>query len=248
MHGRGWKIDLIDQTQGKTMPDHFEIYRSQAEKYDLMVSKADYNGNLLSTLQNIVPLESSTVAEFGAGTGRLTRLLAPIVKHIYAFDRSQHMLDVANQKLQSNGFTNWQTAVADHRKVDLADEAADLAISAWSVCYLVQRNDDCWQIEVPKALAEMERVLRPGGTIILIETLGTGETHPNPPKHLIPYYDYLIENGFQHTAIRTDCKFNDLEEAEMLTRFFFPQEMVGKIKLTDAGVILPECTGIWWRS
>ena len=230
------------------MPDHFEIYKSQARQYDLMVSRADYKRNLLPALQNIIPLEKITVAEFGAGTGRLTRMLTPIVKYIYAFDRSQHMLDIANKKLQKAGFPNWQTAVADHRQVDLASNTADLAISAWSVCYLVQRNDDGWKTKVPKALAEMERVLRPSGTIILIETLGTGETKPNPPQHLIPYYDYLVANGFEHTSIRTDCKFKDLEEAEELARFFFPEEMVEKIEQTDDGVILPECTGIWWRS
>ena len=229
------------------MPDHFEIYNSQAERYDLMVSREDHQRNLLSALQNITPLENLTVAEFGAGTGRITHMLAPIANHIYAFDQSQHMLNVANQKLQTGGFTNWQTAVADHRQVNLADNTADLAISAWSVCYLVRRDDDGWQTEIPKVLSEMERVLRPGGTIIIIETLGTDETQPSPLKHLIPYFDYLVANGFQHTYIRTDFRFQDLVEAKKLTRFFFGKEMVEQIEVTDEGVVLPECTGIWWR-
>jgi len=32
------------------------------------------------------------VVEFGAGTGRITRLLAPEVQSIRAFDASEHML------------------------------------------------------------------------------------------------------------------------------------------------------------
>lgn len=230
------------------MPNHFEIYQSEAEKYDLMVSREDYEGNLLPALQNIAPLDGLIVAEFGAGTGRLTRQLAPVVKHIYAYDQSQHMLDVAKRKLTQSGFANWQTAVADHRQVDLDDNTADLAISAWSICYLVQRNDNSWQTEVPKALAEMKRVLRPGGTTIILETMGDGE-NPSPPEHLIPYFRYLESQGFQHTTIRTDCLFKNLEEAEAVLRFFSNDAKIDeKIQVTAHGAILPEHTGIWWHS
>jgi hypothetical protein len=97
-------------------------------------------------------------------------------------------------------------------------------------------------------MREMERVLRPNGTIVLFETLGTGQEHPMPPNERFAslYQALEKEYGFTHTWIRTDYRFGSLEEKERLLTFFFDQSML------DAGVhtkdvIYPECTGVWWK-
>ncbi|HOD45111.1 MAG TPA: hypothetical protein PKL21_09535, partial [Anaerolineaceae bacterium] len=61
------------------MPDHQLIYRQSAQAYDLLVTREDVHCNLLKAIQWILPLEGRRVVEPGAGTGRLTRLLAPHV-------------------------------------------------------------------------------------------------------------------------------------------------------------------------
>jgi ubiquinone/menaquinone biosynthesis C-methylase UbiE len=95
-------------------------------------------------------------------------------------------------------------------------------------------------------LGEMQRVVRPGGTVVLLESLGTGKEQPDPPSELLPYFAYLEAYGFQRDWIRTDYRFKDKAEAESSARFFFGDEMVAKIRENEQGVILPECTGIWW--
>ena len=62
------------------MPDHPEIYRSQAEGYEALVSREDHLGNLLPAIQKIASLSGKKVVEFGAGTGRLTCQMAPLVE------------------------------------------------------------------------------------------------------------------------------------------------------------------------
>ena len=94
------------------MPDHKEIYKTQARKYDLLVSREDYHKNILRALNRVRPLDGLDVIEFGAGTGRLTCMMAPIVKTILAFDASRHMLDAAIAKLGER-LRNWMVAVAD---------------------------------------------------------------------------------------------------------------------------------------
>jgi len=229
------------------MPDHPEIYRSQAAQYDTLVSREDYQNHILPALRQILPLDGLEVVEFGAGTGRLTRLLAPVVRFIHAFDISPHMLEVAGARLEQNGQHNWRTQVSDHRRIPMAEGAGDLAISGWSVCYVVVDHPDTWQKEVAKALDEMRRVVRPGGALILLETLGTGVELPEPPAHLLAYYAYLEGHGFRRTWIRTDYRFESRDEAEELARFFFGEAIVEKIREDGQGVVLPECTGIWWR-
>ncbi len=227
------------------MPDHQEIYRAHAGQYDRLVSCEDYEGRILHALSEATPLSQADVVELGAGTGRLTCLIAPLVRSVAAFDQSQQMLEVASAKLTNAGFSNWRASVGDHRRIDMPDSSADIVLSGWSICYVVVNNPDRWQYELTAVVAEMLRIVRPGGRILLLETLGTGETSPNPPSKLVPYYAELERHGFSRSWFRTDYRFPDLEEANGLTRFFFGDDMCAKIASDERGIILPECTGLW---
>ena len=238
---------MLKAQRANLMTDHFKnIYNHHADQYEPLVSREDYQGNILKSLNQIQPLAGLDVVELGAGTGRLTCMLAPIVKTLTAFDASQHMLDIATAKLQQMELTNWKIAVADNCNLPLDDHIADLSIAGWSLGHTLGWFPDIWQQKIDQALAEMRRVLRVGGTAIILETLGTGFKTPTPPEPLTPYYDYLAELGFSYTWIRTDYRFESLAEAENLARFFFGDELADKVA-AENWIILPECTGIWWR-
>lgn len=227
------------------MPTQEEIYKTEGDKYEALIAREDYQGNILKALREITALENRLVLDLGAGTGRLTSLLAPIVAHVHAFDISSEMLRVCKQKLTAGGFSNWHIAVADHRQLPVEDSSADLVVSGWSVAYLYQWNPDSWRRELENWLKEMKRVLKPGSQIVLLESLGTGNESPIYLEHLKGYYPWLDEVGFQNKGIRTDYKFKSIEEAEELSRFFFGDELGDKVKANN-WVILPECTGVWW--
>ncbi len=231
------------------MGDHFqEIYANRAAQYDAMVSREDYQGHLLPALHQIHPLQETVVVEFGAGTGRLTRLLVPYVRRIFAFDLSPHMLGVAQANLSPMRFDRWTLAAGDNRHMPVRTATADIAIAGWSFGHSMTWYSDQWEQALSAALGEMQRILRPGGTAIIIETLGTGSETPAPPnEHLRIYYDWLAAQGYAQTWIRTDYEFESVGEADQLTRFFFGDELADRI-LRESLLVLPECTGIWWRS
>jgi len=80
--------------------DHFQqIYQSKAEQYDQFISYEDYQGNIGQHLKMVYPLENTIIVELGAGTGRLTRLLAPYATALLACDVSLPMLKVAKTHL-----------------------------------------------------------------------------------------------------------------------------------------------------
>ena len=228
------------------MIDHWDVYNQYAEQYDLLVEREDFQGNILPALTGIHPINGHRIVELGAGTGRLTRMLAPLAKHIWFFDASRHMLEIAARSLEKEGHSNWEMAIADHRSLPLTDGMADVVISGWSVCYLVTWSGGSWRRELDQGLGEMERVLNPMGIIILLETLGTGFEHPEAPEKLRGYYDYLEEKGFHRNWIRTDYEFESLAEAKELARFFFGEEMATRVE-EEGWVRLPECTGLWWK-
>ncbi len=228
------------------MPTQEEVYKTEGDKYEALISREDYQGNILRALREIISLENCMVYDLGAGTGRLACMLAPHVSHVRAFDISEEMLRVCREKLTASGLTNWQVDVADHRQLPVDDQSADLVLSGWSLSYLAVWNPETARTELEKWLSEMKRVLRPNSRIVLFESLGTGNESPIKLEHLKDFYPWLDEAGFQNKWICTDYKFDSLEEAEYLSRFFFGDELGDKVK-DNSWVILPECTGVWWK-
>jgi predicted TPR repeat methyltransferase len=74
------------------MVDHRITYNEQARQYDDLVRREDYQHNLLPAIQRWVNLEGKIAADLGAGTGRVSELIAPFVRQLYSFDLSMAML------------------------------------------------------------------------------------------------------------------------------------------------------------
>lgn len=228
------------------MPDNKTVYAHHGNEYEALIAREDYQGAILSALRDITSLDNRVVLDLGAGTGRLACMLAPLVARVYAFDIAPDMLRVAREKLTESGLANWEVNIADHRQLPVDDHSADLIVSGWSVSYLAVWNSDTWREELDKAFTEMKRVLKPGSFVVLFESLGTGNESPAKLEHLKNFYPWLDEAGFQKKWIRTDYKFESLDEAEYLSRFFFGDELGDKVRKKN-WVVLPECTGVWWK-
>ena len=222
-----------------------KIYQSDADRYEALISREDYQGNIMKVLKEIVNPDGLDILDLGAGTGRLTLMLAPRVKSIRAFDASAEMLRVCRERLLASGLSNWGMDVADHRQLPVEDHSVDMVVSGWSVAYLAVWNPETWRDELEKWLGEMKRVLRRDSFIVLFKSLGTGNESPIKLEHLNEYYSWLDEVGFQNNWIRTDYRFKSIEEAADLAGFFFGEEMADQIR-EKRSVILPECTGVRW--
>ncbi len=229
------------------MADYQKIYATQAAKYEALISREDHENNIEPALETIRPFAGQRVIELGAGTGRLTRLLSSKAETVFAFDISLPMLTEARYQLDLINRANYTLGVADNRQIPAGNRVADLVVTGWSLGHFVGWYPATWLEEINQVLLEMKRVLSPGGTIVILETLGTGYEQPEPPTSgLANYYHWLeSEKRFSSTWIRTDYSFASVAEAVELTRFFFGDDLADQIRLKQQ-TKLPECTGIWW--
>ncbi len=108
------------------------------------------------TKTNLAP--GAVVADVGTGTGFVAVGLAPTAKKVYGFDASPAMLEVARRNLKV--FPNVELREASGDRLPLPDAVLD---GVFANMYLHHAP------EPPAAIREMVRLLKPGGTLCLID-------------------------------------------------------------------------------
>jgi ubiquinone/menaquinone biosynthesis C-methylase UbiE len=94
------------------------------------------------------------LAEFGCGTGFYTQVLAGKADSVVATDLSPGMLALARDQIKADNVT---FQAEDCQRTSLPDSAFDTAFMSLVIHFT----------EPDKTLAEMRRILKPGGTLII---------------------------------------------------------------------------------
>ncbi|HEY3527937.1 MAG TPA: class I SAM-dependent methyltransferase [Nocardioides sp.] len=141
-----------------------------------------------------------TVLELGAGTGKLTRVLAELGHDVHATDPDAAMLQILEREVPGVA-----TAQAGAEDIPLGDGSVDAVIAAQAFHWF----------DLPRALPEVARVLRPGGKICLLWNLrnekipwvrrlgtliGTQEQETDPAQALIfsELFGFVEDREFAH--------------------------------------------------
>jgi ubiquinone/menaquinone biosynthesis C-methylase UbiE len=228
--------------------DHFkQIYTNQAAAYHELIAAEDVDGNLPKVLKNLAPWVGR-VLDLGSGSGRISLLLNGMGCEIVAMDMHHAML-VEQQAQMKISDGSWQLAQADGRALPLQAGWADVVTAGWAFGHFTGWYPDDWRAQASRAIAEMRRATKPDGTLIIMETMGTGSEQAAPPSQaLADYYAWLErEQGFVRTVIATDYDFGSVERAAELCGFFFGAEMAEKVRARGWRRV-PEWTGVFSRS
>ena len=247
---------------------HTDLYTNAAscERYDHdLCRRQDEHGAILAAIREVVGAQldcgSMRVADVGTGTGKLARLLSPHVVSVHATDRSAEIVAVAASSAPGD-CSNVTFAHADLRSLPLPDASIDLIVAGWALSYLKSDHEEWyadgssggrWREEVDAALAEFDRVLAPGGTLVVLETQGTATESPQRlGSHL--YAHLRGAAGLQERSLRTDYRFPSKRAALETLSFFFGKGVSRRAEKLLEGVpddgtecVVPECTGMWWR-
>ena len=100
------------------------------------------------------------VGDLGCGTGQLTEVVAPYVRRVISVDGSDDMLDAARQRL--SGATNVDIRQGELEGLPIESGELDVAMLSLVLHY---------SPEPPRALAEVGRVVRTGGRVLVVDML-----------------------------------------------------------------------------
>ncbi len=139
------------------------------------------------------------VADVGSGTGKLTELLLPHAKQIFAIEPNPEMRMAGEHLLR--GYSNFTSIFATAEATTLPDHSVDLIVAAQAFHWF----------DRDRAKAEFSRILKPGGYVALI--WNDRQTDSSP---FLKAYEELLRScgtDYQHVNHRNVT-------AEKLQQFF----------------------------
>jgi ubiquinone/menaquinone biosynthesis C-methylase UbiE len=107
----------------------------------------------------IVPRACGTVLEIGVGSGLNLPFYSVGVEHLYGLDPSEELLALAGKKARAIAFPVDFIAHACE-EIPLDDKSIDTVVMTWTLCSIT---------DPVKALKEIGRVIKPGGTLLFVE-------------------------------------------------------------------------------
>jgi ABC-2 type transport system ATP-binding protein len=133
-----------------------EFWSNVADRYDRVVDM-QIGGGTRSMVRDRVAREGNLgrLVEFGCGTGFYTEVLARKADTLLATDISPRMLDVAKRRVNAPNVT---FQAEDCQRTSFSDGAFDTAFMSLVIHFTVPED----------AVAEMHRILQPGGTLIVV--------------------------------------------------------------------------------
>lgn len=139
-----------------------------------LTSRVHASGADLQTLaREIASTPDADVLDLGCGAGHASFAIAPHARSVLAYDLAAPMLATVAASARERGLTNLRTEQGVAERLPFADASFDWVVSRFSAHH--------WH-DVSLALAEVRRVLRPGGRVLFIDVAGAD--HPLLDTHL----------------------------------------------------------------
>ncbi|WP_217587817.1 class I SAM-dependent methyltransferase [Lentibacillus saliphilus] len=189
------KTDIIP-FYGGTHPELFEIERRCMDR----------PGKVIDFLDQRLP--NGKIIDIGAGNGYTAQLLIKETRPIVALEPDEMMIDSTKPLIWAKG-----TA----QQVPFHANTFESAYATWAFFF-------DGMPDVDKGLAEVERVVKPGGEIIIVDNYGHDEFCALSTRKINSNVDYWTAKGFDYTVIDTVFAFDSVEEARTLLSLYFGDE------------------------
>jgi ubiquinone/menaquinone biosynthesis C-methylase UbiE len=167
----------------------FKSFSSNAGRY--LTSPVHSAGADLDFLaRSVSTLDQPRVLDLGCGAGHASFATAPFAREVIAFDLTAGMLAITAAAAKERGFSNISTKQGSVEELPFDCQQFDFVMSRYSAHH--------WN-DVPRALQEVKRVLKPGGQVCVIDTIGA-------PRPLLDTHLQSVELARDPSHVRSYTK------------------------------------------
>lgn len=190
--------------------------------YEIENRALDPEGLVLAAMADIAPWADRVAVDLGAGTGFWVPHLAATARHVFAVEPHGPSRVLAMGRLAAAGIENASVLVGSAEQTFLAARSVDVVHARFAYF---------WGPGCERGLAEVARILTPGGALLVIDNDLEQGTFAQWLRSLPPPYGrdsaaidaFWAAAGFSCTRVLSRWSFQRREDLETVVRLEFRQ-------------------------
>ncbi|GAA4814446.1 class I SAM-dependent methyltransferase [Nocardioides caeni] len=214
--------------------------------YEIENTAADPDGRLWSAMESRADWTGATVLDLGCGTGFHLPLFAQRAGRVVGVEPHQGLVGLARRRLTARGVGNAVVLPGTAQEIPLPDASVDVAHARWA--YFFGRGCE-------PGLAELARVMRPGGTALVIDNDGSRSTfgawfrrgypHLDPPAETERFWTL---RGWTLDRVDMGWRFASREDLAAVVRIEFNPATAEEILRHHEGLEVDYAVNLWSRT
>lgn len=211
--------------------------------YELENLAADPDGTLWSALQSRVDWTGRVVLDLGCGSGFHLPRFAETAARVVGVEPHPGLVRLARRRLAARGTTNAEVLTGAAQEIPLPDSSVDVVHARWA--YFFGRGCE-------PGLVELDRVLRPGGTALVIDNDGSrstfgawfrrGFTHLDSPAETERFWSL---RGWTLDRVDMGWRFTSRADLEAVVRIEFKPDTAEEILRHHEGLEVDYAVNLW---
>ncbi|RSN51285.1 class I SAM-dependent methyltransferase [Actinomadura sp. WAC 06369] len=210
--------------------------------YELENRAVDPDGVLPAAMRAIRPWTGATVLDVGCGTGYHLPFFAEEAARVVGVEPHAGLAAAAARRARDA--PNVAVRVGSAQALPLPDASVDVVHARWAYFF----GPGC-----EPGLAELDRVVRRGGAVFVIDNDATRSTFGRWFRRSLPKYDpdaverFWTRRGFAREPLTIRWLFDDRRDLEAVVRIEFPPELAADVLAEHAGLEVDYAVNLWWR-
>ena len=209
--------------------------------YEIENRAADPDGRLWSAMESVAPWAEATVLDLGCGTGYHLARFATTAASVLGVEPHLDLLALARRRTRCLDNVTLHPGTA--QAVPLPDRSVDLVHARWAYFF----GPGC-----EPGLSELDRVVRRGGTALVIDndgsrsTFGTwfrrGYPHLPPPAEIERFW---AARGWTRTPVDMGWRFGSRADLEAVVRIELKPDVAEEVLRHHEGLDVDYAVNLW---
>lgn len=203
--------------------------------YEIENLAADPEGTVEAAMMRIAPWQGKVVLDIGAGTGFHIPRFARAAAHVVAVEPDGHLCRLIMQRVVDQNLTNVSVIGASAADIPLRDGSVDIAHARFAYFFGPGAES---------GLAELARVIAPGGTAFIIDNdLRSGtfaswvvRAYDYSASFIDDYEQFWEKHGFSIERLPSRWVFARRDDLEQVIRLEFPDPHASEIIAEHEGL------------
>ncbi|XVX20988.1 class I SAM-dependent methyltransferase [Actinomycetota bacterium] len=216
------------------------------EVYEIENLASDRAGVIESAMARLHPFDGARLLDIGCGAGFHLPGFARRGARVTGVEPHPPLVAAARERLVAQGLSDRIDVVeAGAQELPIADASVDIVHSRWAYFF----GAGC-----EPGLAELERVMRPGGVAMLIDNDATRSTFGVWFRGAYPAYDpvavqrFWRRQGFTGLPLTIHWTFDTRADLEAVVRIELPPEAADRVLAGHAGTEVDYAVTLWHRT